>query len=305
MVRWFCIVTASFLLVGSFACVGLCSGGENIDIRAKVMIGRITDKDGPDQPMEMAGTVSSARKSVARAMLLSAVLPGLGQIYAGGRRGYIAGGVMAAADVVSLWGYFANNGKGDDKKSEYEAWARDHYSRQDFESYVQDTIVVFSGYDDFGFCTDPSIQDSVLCWQAIHTVFPLAEDGSGAFYEQIDADDRYVFGWDDWSTEGIEHPEDYWVDWDPYSALPAEIPHTSANRVRYQNVRDDADDFYGKADRFAWVMVIGRVVSMIDAAIMVKLRNRDIAGIGTNPRLTFKAKLGSKPNMKVGLKLRF
>jgi hypothetical protein len=70
-------------------------------------------------------------------------------------------------------------------------------------------------------------------------------------------------------------------------------------------MRKDADDYYSKADNFAWIMVIGRVVSMVDAAILVKLRNADLAGLGSNPRLTFDAKLSGNPNFKVALKMRF
>jgi hypothetical protein len=70
-------------------------------------------------------------------------------------------------------------------------------------------------------------------------------------------------------------------------------------------MKSEADDYYGNADRYAWVMVIGRVVSMIDAAILVKLRNRDLAAVGDNPRLTFKAGFKGGPNFKVGLKMRF
>ena len=70
-------------------------------------------------------------------------------------------------------------------------------------------------------------------------------------------------------------------------------------------MREEADDFYEKADRYAWIMVIGRVVSMVDAAILVKLRNRDLAGIGSNPRLTFKVNMHGSPDIKVGLKMRF
>jgi hypothetical protein len=44
---------------------------------------------------------------------------------------------------------------------------------------------------------------------------------------------------------------------------------------------------------------------MIDAAILVKLRNRDLASLGDNPKLTFKAGLNGGPNFKVGLKMRF
>lgn len=301
---WLCVGAVWVILVCT-AGSGYCTEKEDFDVVARIMIGNVGDKGGPDEPVAFSQVSGMRPKSVARAMLLSAVLPGLGQIYAGGRRGYISGGAMAATDVFSIWGYFHNNSKGDDKRDGYREWVRDHYDIDRFESYVRDTVVVFSGYDDFRICTDPGISDSAACRAAIYAVFPLAEDGSGVFYEQLAVEDRFVFGWDDWTTAGLENPEDEWVGWNPYSELPDSIPYTSPNRESYRAMRAEADDFYGKADRFAWIMVIGRVVSMIDAAIMVKLRNRDIAGIGTNPRLTFKAKLGSNPTLKVGLKMRF
>jgi hypothetical protein len=296
---------ATMLTVACVARSGLCSGEADLDLVARIMIGNVQDEGGRDEPVEFSRVSGIRPKSVARAMLLSAVIPGLGQMYAGGRRGYISGGAMAATDVFSIWSYFRNNGKGDDEKSEYEEWVRDHFDLERFETYVRDTIVVYSGYDGFDFCTEPGIYDSADCWDAIYTVFPLAEEGSGSYYEQIAVEDKFVFGWDDWSTGDMENPEDEWVEWNPYSELPDSIPRTSANRETYKAMRAQADDFYGKADKFAWIMVIGRVVSMIDAAIMVKLRNRDIAGIGTNPRLTFKARIGNNPTVKVGLKMRF
>jgi hypothetical protein len=305
MKGWLCIGMAWLVLATFAAGVGCCSGKEDLDTVARIMIGNVRDGGGRDEPVTFSDVPMVARKSVARAMLLSAVLPGLGQIYAGGRRGYVSGGAMAATDVFSLWGYFHNNSKGDDTKDQYEEWVRDHFDIQRFESYVRDTVVVFSGYEGFNFCTDPGFYDSAACWDAIYMVFPLAEEGSGAFYEQIDVDDKFVFGWNDWTMGDIEYPEDLWKDWNPYSDLPDGVPRTSSNRAKYKAMRSEADDFYGRADRFAWIMVIGRVVSMIDAAILVKLRNRDIASIGTNPRLSFKAKLGGNPTVKVGLKMRF
>jgi hypothetical protein len=52
-------------------------------------------------------------------------------------------------------------------------------------------------------------------------------------------------------------------------------------------------------------MVIGRVVSIVDSAILVKLRNRDLAGFGGNPRLCFSVNPIGKLDMKLGLKVRF
>jgi hypothetical protein len=119
----------------------------------------------------------------------------------------------------------------------WKTFVRDHYSTARLESYVRDTIAVYSGFEWFDFCGDPAIYDSADCWDAIYTVFPLAEEGTDAFYEQIGVDDKFVFGWDDWSTGDLENPEDYWVDWNPYSELPDGIPKTTPNRQKCQQMR--------------------------------------------------------------------
>ncbi len=287
------------------AACGDCSTGDDFDLMVRSSIGGITSDERPGSPVDVTVPTSVGRKSVARAMLLSAVLPGLGQMYAGGRRGYAVGGTMAAVDVMSAWLYFDNNRKGDDRKTDYRAFASEHYSRDRFEKYVRDTIVALSPDPVFESCTDPGSYDSSACWTSIHNVFPLSDGDDAAYYEQIGDEYRYVFGWDDWYSGRTPNHADVWIDWDPYTALPATIPTTSVNRDIYRDMKSEADDFYGRADRYAWVMVIGRVVSMIDAAILVKLMNRDLASIGDNPRLTLKAGLNGGPNFKVGLKMRF
>jgi hypothetical protein len=299
------ILAISVAIAASAAACADCGTGGEFDLMARTSIGNITSDEEPDVPVGVSSPAAMGRKSVARAMLLSAVVPGLGQIYAGGRRGYAVGGTMAAIDVLSAWMYFDNNRKGDDRKTEYRDFARDHYDRNRFEEYVRDTIVAVSPDPVFEPCTDPGSYDSSACWTSIHNVFPLSDNEDAAFYEQIGDEYRFVFGWDDWYPERTPSHADAWVDWDPYTAFPTGIPTTSANREKYRDMKSEADDFYGKADRYAWVMVIGRVVSMIDAAILVKIRNRDLAALGDNPRLTFKAGLGGSPNFKVGLKMRF
>lgn len=296
-------ISVAFAAFG-VAC-GNCGTCSDFELMVRTSIGEIMSDEQPDPLADAGNPAGIGRKSVARAMLLSAVLPGLGQMYAGGRRGYAVGGTMAAVDVFSAWQYFDNNRKGDDIKTEYQAFARDHYERERFFDYVRDTVVVFSGSEVFESCTVPGSYDSSECWNSINNVFPLSGRDDAAYYEQIGDEDKFVFGWDDWDPYGTPNHEDAWLDWDPYTSLPEGIPNTSAHRAEYRGMKEDADDYYGKADRYAWVMVIGRVVSMIDAAILVKLRNRDLAAVGDNPRLTFKAGLDGGPNFRVGLKVRF
>jgi hypothetical protein len=306
MLRKYCVTLTGVALLMLLSGSAVWCEGHSGEMTAEPVVRGLQDPEDSEESIGAGSGTGTETKSVARAMILSAVLPGLGQMYAGGQRGMISGGAMAATDVFSIWRYFANNAEGDDKKAVYEAWARDHYSRERFERYVRDTVVAFSRFEDFDFCKNVSIYDSSLCWEAINMAFPLSETGSGAYYEQIDVEDLFVFGWDDWDPSGIEgEPQDYWDSWEPFDEIPEPFPRTSPNRQTYSKLRAEAEDFYGKADRWAWIMVIGRVVSMVDAAILVKMRNRDLTGFGGNPRLSFKPKFGRNPGFKVSLKMRF
>ena len=288
------------------ACVGVRAGSArcgDFDLMVHASIGEIAADDRPDPVSGFGGAATVGRKSVAKAMVLSALLPGLGQIYVGGPRGYGVGGAMAALDVFSVWGYYENNSSGDDIKKEYRAYAGAHYDRERFVTYARDTVAVIagkSGVTAFQDCSDDP--DNPDCHSAVDEAFPLSGHDDATFYEQIGDEDRYVFGWDDWDGENLQ---DQWIGWEPTSPLPEGIPRTTPHRDHYRGLKQEADDYYGRADRYAWVMVVGRVVSMIDAAILVKLRNKDLAGVGDNPRLTFKAGLNGGPNFKVGLRMRF
>jgi hypothetical protein len=299
------IAAISAVLTVLLVTCGQCSVRDDFKLMVKTSIGRISSADQPVPPVTIGVPGPSDRKSVARAMILSAVLPGLGQMYAGGTRGYAVGGTMAAVDVFSAWQYYYNNKEGDERKTKYKDFARDHYDRDRFRDYVRDTVVVFSRSDVFDDCMEPGSYDSPECSTSIHNIFPLSDRDDAAYYEQIGDEDRFLFGWDDWNPYVQPDHEDYWIDWYPYGSLPSGIPRTSKYRDDYSEMKEDADDFYGKADVYAWVMVVNRVVSMVDAAILVKLRNRDLAAIGDNPRLTFKAGLDGGPNFRVGLKMRF
>lgn len=277
-----------------------------IDLRAGVLIERISAQDG-EQPVNVGGGGAPVGgKSVVKGMLFSALLPGLGEIYAGGTQGYVTGALLAGADLFSFWQYRSNNGKGDDAKEDYRRLADEHYSLEALTEYVETVVADTSGCYDLRHCRVDLYQES-LCDSEIIDVFDLPEEGSDEFYQRIADDERYVMGWDDWDTSDLENPNALWTEWDcrHASGIPYRLPDTTAALNRYRAMRAEADDFYGTADRYASMMVIWRVVSMIHTAILVKIRNSDLAGLGTNPRLSVKIDVLGKPNFRVGLKMRF
>jgi hypothetical protein len=180
-----------------------------------------------------------------------------------------------------------------------------HYDRDRLDRYARDTIAVYSGSDDLGFCRPGPTHDEDKCTEQVKAHFPLSDQDDNDFYQQIDADDKYIFGWDDWTSGDIEYPETQWTGWSPGDSIPRAFRDGSPTREVYRGMRQDADDFFARADRFAWVMVIGRVVSIVDSAILVKIRNRDLAGFGTNPRLCFAVDPVGDLDMRLALKMRF
>lgn len=239
-------------------------------------------------------------KSPVRALLLSALIPGLGEIYVGGRRGYVTGGVLAGIDLIAVYKYYDLNREGDDRRDAYREYARLYYSRARFEAYARDTVAVVNA--EFGYCQEGPQYDPVKCDSLIGFYFPLAHDDD--FYEQIDIGDRFAFGWADWvhQAEYIA----YWGQWeDPEGPIPGGIETATARRLTYRGMREDADNAYSSADKFAWIMVIGRVVSMIDAVILAKAHNSRLASLGSRMNLSFEVKSITDPAFKLGVKMRF
>lgn len=232
------------------------------------------------------------QKSLGKALLLSGLVPGLGQIYIGEKRGVATGIAMVTTDALAAWRYAYNRREGQRWKKDYQSWARVHYRSARFWKYVRDTVVVYSGYQDFGRCKDPSIYDSTECWKAIEKVFYLGLEGSDTYYDHIGRERIYIFGWDDWNPYSIPTHEDLWTGWQPGDAFPSSLPQTTDHRDHYNHLRHMADRSYGRANVYAWVMVIGRVVSMIDAAVMLKMRSFEIGSIEVSPRLSLDKRSG-------------
>lgn len=115
----------------------------------------------------------STKKSPAKALLLSAVLPGAGEFYTGS----IIKGILFLGLEVGAWtGYYIYYNKGKDKEDEYKAFADRHW---DYFRWIA------SG-DTAG----------------THHI-PLDERGNPIknddYYEMIGKYEQFLLGWDDWT----------------------------------------------------------------------------------------------------------
>jgi hypothetical protein len=197
-------------------------------------------------------------------LLMSAILPGAGQVYLGLKQdrtgALLAGAGFVAADIFSWTQVFHNADLGDKKKDEYYAFADAHWS-------VDRLAAAYGESDDpgteyFAF-TDENGSPITL-----YTQIPLwvsAEADRREYYENLGKWNQFVFGWDDFTDPRLQYG---WESGDPLDSEWLDNPVTSANRETYRQMRTDSNDYYDKRDRFIYLSIGLRVVSVLHVAYL-------------------------------------
>ena len=160
------------------------------------------------------------------AFLLSAILPGAGQIYNGDRRGYIYLGCEVAAWFTRVSYLDA----GEKKEDQYEAFAQRHW---DFDRWV-------SGRGLAG-CTWTEDDSLAL---ATYRAENLQQ-----YYEAIGKKPQYRCGWDDFELL----PD------------PGSERSMTPNQSSYRQMRISSNDYLERARLAGAVLMINRLVSGFDA----------------------------------------
>lgn len=231
-----------------------------------------TTGDASGEPGELRETAARESMSPLRAFLLSAAVPGLGQVMQGSRWGY----AHMALDAASWAGWAYYRGQGRDGEDAYRAYADRYYRRTLYQDVVDE---IYGEYRD-GECVPPGGGGSFPCAE-LATYYNLdADTTSGHYYEDIGKLDKYIYGWEDWSDTDSDGAREYdplanGVDFgawggpgiDPPPGFPAPV---SALRGVYQDMRREANSNFDHAGKFSWVLVLNRLVSGLHAAWMAR-----------------------------------
>ena len=228
--------------------------------------------EGDADPEPVPSVETRKGKSSKRAFLLSALVPGLGEWYAGSKKRGLAF-LGAEAALVGLWA--AWKGKGKDLEEEFRAVADEHWDPEEYIAWRESTI-----------SNSSSITHALPCSSEVRDVYiPARREwkdqqqtsglGSAAFggcapsqiqqyYELLGKYDQFVAGWDDI----VRRSTDNAVGWTEVDSV--ENFH-SERRLRYEDDRDESNRFLKRASTVTGVILINHVISAIDAARVARM----------------------------------
>lgn len=205
------------------------------------------------------------RKSPGKALVLSLVVPGLGQYYNGNR---VKPWIFLGVEVTAWAMYLKWHGNYNDLTKDFENFQRAHWSRDAYADYLA------AAYDGEGgeFRDD----DSISATEISHH---LPDTETGQYFEMTGKYNQFAWGWDDATLNG-----------EPLEALlglgaglritdQAHTPN-SANRETYLQMRKDANDNYDRAESMIIVSIVNHLISGVEAYIGARRHNKQLAGAG-------------------------
>jgi len=220
--------------------------GTRIETSEPSMFARSAADAGP------AGSASWSRGKTALAIVASAILPGMGELYcytASRDRGTLARvPVFVALDGLLWYGYFHNHAKGKDIKQDYMDYADAHW---DLNRFLKNHP-----------CCNQGVGDSCDSWQDFNAgcqgeinyfYYTPRELDTEEYYENIGKYNAFVFGWDDANEWDYNNPDQFMT-----------YQYWTAHRTYYWSLRKDSDKYLLRADEYLMGLVVDRVVSMLD-----------------------------------------
>ena len=210
-------------------------------------------------------------KSPGRAFLYSLAVPGLGQYYSGSKLKPL---VFLAIEVFGLSQAFKYHGNGDDITAEFQQFNRDHWNHPDSlydiggEDYQAYQAYLMAAY---GTLRPDTLEDSDMRRGFTHI---LPNERNQQYYEMTGKYNQFSWGWDDATLNDQNLTELIAIN-DVYIAAGDNIPH-SANRLIYEDMRDDANKEYDKGMKMVFVVMGNHLISAFEAFFATKRHNHGL-----------------------------
>lgn len=247
--------------------------GENKDF-AKLHLAYVLSKHNDAEFPSANSNVELKKYSPLKAGLMSAIIPGSGEVYTGS---YFKSALFFAVEIASWVVYFNYTKKGDEQTKKFKQFADENWSVVDYALWMNEWMRRYGTADAPMVGIDPDA--SKRPWERVNW-FRLNEAeryisrlsggfshtlpfyGEQQYYELIGKYHQYAPGWNDFDKNFI--PEDV-----------NELKPTQ-NFKFYSIERGKANDFYSIASASAFIIVANHVLSAIDATVSAIVKNKKV-----------------------------
>ncbi len=237
--------------------------------------GRSPSAAGDFSSIAIGATESRELKSPGRAFFYSLAIPGLGQYYYGSK---VKPLLFLSAEVASWVFYFKWHGEGNDLTDEYEAFNQAHWFQKRYEDQLRWTydkeIREAYNLDPMVDLDTVAIDDEDFGKMTHH----LPDERDQQYYEMTGKYNQFAWGWDDAELNGDTLYSDVYYDSAHAPPVPADSTTTpsSARRLAYEGMRENANKKYDRATRMLFVSIANRLFSAFEAYFTTKSRNNKI-----------------------------
>jgi hypothetical protein len=252
------------------------------DLLGEVQVSRVHSID------EVKGTYKSPRK----AMFMSLILPGSGQLYVGTKQSRYVRGVFYLAEEIALISglYYHSIYKYDKKAKEYQNFAKTHFSINKYEKAMND--LYRPEYEEaFNVLYRDPIRDTYCkafygtsgsdkCVENFgqnHGNYPGDNTpfyNSGEYYRAI-TNENLVLGWDDAVPNEYVETHLYNLEFSDYEVTYESLGQSS-NQEEYLSMRKKANDLADRQVIFLGALILNHIVSAVDAALSAKAHNNSL-----------------------------
>ena len=201
---------------------------------------------------------SPAKRSVLKAALFSAVLPGAGQIY---NHSYWTALLFLGIEAGGIYTNIKYNNEGDELTAEFERFADAHWFEPEYWRSLSDDASQQAPPIYIG----PTSIDSLRVYERAAFSHFLPASKNQTYYENIGKYDQFNGGWDDGSGNARQRD--------------------SANRQTYTYMRQDANDKYKTATTGVTVVIINHLLSALHAAYLANSFNHTLANSALGMRM--------------------
>ncbi|MEK7729559.1 MAG: hypothetical protein AAB354_14180 [candidate division KSB1 bacterium] len=208
-------------------------------------INRVRDETSSSLMMNGEAGATKPERSVKKAFIFSAIVPGAGELY---NRSYLSALAFLSVEIGAWALYSKYNKRGDEFTDVFELYANTHWNEQRY----WDSLARDSG----GKCA-PSDRPCLKDYERDSFSHFLPDSKNQTYYENIGKYDQFNAGWDD-SQSGDARQRD------------------SANREAYTFMRLDANKQFQNAARATTVVLVNHLLSALHAAYTTHRHNQQI-----------------------------